>query len=365
MKPASAAFLYDFLQVQGGAEAVTLSLCERFPELRLVTAFVNPVTFSEAPLSAERLTTLTSATTIQGWQAIKTSHAFRSKTEFLGDLETLIFSGFYAPLALQAVDPKTSVYYCHTPPRFVYDLKHYYLDAVSSWQRALLNALIWWYQPQYEAAMRKMDVVYANSINTQQRLRRFLGIDAEVLYPPCNLEGYQFLSQGDYYLSTARLEPYKRVDTVVQAFMRMPSKRLVVTSGGSQLAHLKKLAAGASNIEFTGWVTQQELQRLVGNALATVYIPKDEDFGISPVQSMAAGKPVIGVNEGGVAETVLHESTGCLLNSDPSPADLVRCIETLTPDLLLNLRYACQNRAKLFGGNQFYDQMGMHIGSVC
>lgn len=364
MTSASAAFLYDFLQVPGGAEAVTLSLCERFPELRLVTGFVNPATFSEAPLSVERLTVLTSATTIHGWQTIKTSHAFRSKTEFLRDFETLIFSGYYAPLALRAADAATSVYYCHTPPRFVYDLKHYYLAAAPFWQRQLLKALIRWYQPQYEEALRRMDRVYANSINTQQRLRRFLGIDATVLYPPCNLEGYQFVSQGDYYLSTARLEPYKRIDTIVQAFRRMPHKRLIVTSGGSQFEHLKMLAAGARNIEFTGWVSQQKLQSLVGNALATVYIPKDEDFGISPVQSMAAGKPVIGVDEGGVAETVLHESTGYLLKPNPSAADLVECLEALNSDFLLGLRHACEKRARLFTGEQFYNQMGSHIGNL-
>lgn len=364
MNTASTAFLYDFLQVQGGAEAVTLGLCERFPELRFVTAFVNSAAFSEVPLSADRLTTLTSATTVQGWQTIKTSHAFRSKTEFLRDFETLIFSGFYSPLALLTANAANSVYYCHTPPRFVYDLKHYYLDAVPFWQRALLKALIRWYQPQYEEAVRKMDVVYANSINTQQRLKRYLGIEATVLYPPCNSQGYQFVSQGDYYLSTARLEPYKRVKTIVEAFIRMPHKRLIVASGGSQFEHLKRLAAGARNIEFTGWVSQQKLQNLVGNALATLYIPTDEDFGISPVQSMAAGKPVIGVNEGGVAETVLHESTGYLLKPNPSAADLVQCLEALDSDFLLGLRHACEKRARLFMGEQFYNQMGLHIGNL-
>jgi len=360
----SAAILYDFMQVRGGAEAVTLGLCEHFPELQLITAFVNQSAFPKSPISKERITTLAHPTTLQGWQTIQGCTAFRLRTRFLGQYETLIFSGAYAPLAIHNSQAAQNIYYCHTPPRFVYDLKDYYLKSIPQWQGPLLKALIRWYQPQYEAALQKMDVVYANSVNTQQRLRRFMGIESSVLYPPCDLEGYQFVSHGDYYLSTARLEPYKRVDVIVEAFKRMPHKKLIVTSGGSQLQNLKALAAGATNIRFTDWVTKKKLQDLVGNCLATIYIPKDEDFGISPVQSMAAGKPVIGVNEGGVAETVQHEQTGYLLDTDPSADELVHCIEGLSNTALADQRHACEGRAQRFDSHQFYEQFGQHLNKV-
>jgi glycosyltransferase involved in cell wall biosynthesis len=360
----SAAILYDFMQVRGGAEAVTLGLCEHFPELQLITAFVNQSAFPTSPIPKERITTLAHPTAVQGWQTIQGSTAFRLRTRFLGQYDTLIFSGAYAPLAIHNSQAVQNIYYCHTPPRFVYDLKDYYLKTIPQWQRPLLKALVRWYQPQYEAALQKMDVVYANSVNTQQRLKRFIGIESSVLYPPCDLEGYQFVSQGDYYLSTARLEPYKRVDVIVEAFKRMPHKKLIVTSGGSQLQSLKALAAGATNIQFTDWVTKKKLQDLVRNCLATIYIPKDEDFGISPVQSMAAGKPVIGVNEGGVAETVQYEQTGYLMDADPSADDLVHCIEGLSNTALADQRHACEGRAQRFDSHQFYEQFGQHLNKV-
>ena len=85
---------------------------------------------------------------------------------------------------------------------------------------------------------------------------------------------------GDYFLSTARLEPLKRVDLIIETFKGMPSKKLVVTSGGSQLESLKDLALGAKNITFTGWVSDTELRRLVRSVLRLSHIPKDEDFGM-------------------------------------------------------------------------------------
>ena len=98
------------------------------------------------------------------------------------------------------------------------------------------------------------------------------------------------------------------------------------------LESLKQLAGGAKNITFSGWVSDTELRRLVGNCVATIYIPKDEDFGISPVQSLAAGKPVIGVNEGGVAETIRNSKDGVRVSTPPSAAkvgEAVRAVEKL------------------------------------
>jgi glycosyltransferase involved in cell wall biosynthesis len=110
---------------------------------------------------------------------------------------------------------------------------------------------------------------------------------------------------------------------IVEAFKNMPHRQLVVASGGSELCSLEKLANGAPNIFFTDWVSEQELRRLVGHCKATIYIPRDEDFGRSPVQSLMAGKPVLGVREGGVLETVSHDETGILLDREPTPRDII------------------------------------------
>lgn len=326
------AVLYDFMQVPGGAERATLALCESFKHMDLVTAFVDSTAFTELPLHTSRLKSLTSPTSITGWHLLKSARAFERKTDFLKDYDSLIFSGSVAPLAIKNSGANKNVYYCHTPPRFLYDLRDYYLDTATVLQRPVLKALMRYLQPRYEDAIGRMDKVFANSKNVQARLKKYLNVDSEVLYPPCGTEGFDWMGEGDYFLSTARLEPLKRVDLIVEAFKGMPDKKLIVTSGGSQLASLKNIAVGSKNITFTDWVSDTELRRLVGNCIATIYIPIDEDFGISPVQSLAAGKPVIGVNEGGVAETVREPADGVLISTPPSPEKLreaLRAIETL------------------------------------
>lgn len=354
------AILYDFLQVRGGAEAVTLGLCHHFQNLDLVTGFVNPSAFPSVPIESRRLKTLTRPTSLAGWQTLKTCFAFEHNASWLKDYDTLIFSGSNAPLAIKNSQAKKHIYYCHTPPRFVYDLKDYYLDAVPLWQKPLLKSLIAFLQPRYEESIGKMDVVFANSRNVQRRLKKYLNVDAQVLYPPCKTDRFKWGGQGGYFLSTARVEEYKRVELIVRAFMRMPDRKLVVTSGGSQLEKLKRLASGYNNIEFTGWVSEERLADLVGNCVATIYIPKDEDFGMSPVESMGAGKPVIGVNEGGVKETVIPGETGWLLPENPVLTDLMGLVSEIDSQTTLKLKSKCEATVGTFGGT-FYSAMSKEI----
>jgi glycosyltransferase involved in cell wall biosynthesis len=149
------------------------------------------------------------------------------------------------------------------------------------------------------------------------------------------------------------LEDYKRVDMIVKAFLRMPDKKLIVTSGGSELAHLKRIADNAPNIVFTGWVNEDRLRELVGRAIATIYVPIDEDFGMSPVESMAAGKPVIGVAEGGMLETVVQAETGTLIPGELSPEKVAHAVHKLTPARALEMREVCENRAAAFHPDRF------------
>ena len=200
-----------------------------------------------------------------------------------------------------------------------------------------------------------MDGIAANSANVAQRLSDYLGIEGvEVIHPPVETGVFRWLDAGDYYLSTARLEPYKRVELVVRAFMEMPNRQLVVASGGSELPALKQLAAGYGNIRFTGWQSEQQLRELIGRCAATVYVPVDEDFGLSPVESMAAGKPVIGVAEGGLLETVQQGETGFLINKDHfSQGDtavhaICEAVATLSLADIQGMRAACEQQAKAF-----------------
>ena len=361
----NAAFLYDFLQVPGGAEQVALHVHRTFDEIDLTFGFIDRCSFPEGSLTHSRIQALTSASTVPGWQGIKTMSAFERKSAFLQNYQTVIYSGVYAPVAIKHHFKGRNIYYCHTPPRFVYDLRDYYSEQANIWQKPLLNSLVRYLEPRYEKALRRMDVIVANSTNVRDRLQKYLGIsNAKVIYPPVDISKFTCQGQGDYYLSTARLEPYKRVESIVRAFMQMPEKNLVVASGGSEMLRLKKLSSGHQNISFLGWCSSSKLQQKIGNCIATIYLPYDEDFGMSPVESMAAGKPVIGVAEGGLLESVVHNETGLLigpgeLGHDSSGANyegikaIIRAIYKMDGATALGMRSACEKRATLFSSKVF------------
>jgi len=267
-----------------------------------------------------------------------------------------VFSGSLACMAASRIDAY-KIHYCHTPPRILYDQRDFYLSRVRPLKRPVYKAFLAYYERAFKKALARMDVVAANSKNVQKRLRDFLGADSEIVHPPCETEKFPFLAQEDFYLSTARVDGLKRVDVIVEAFAAMPQKKLVVVSGGSELEKMKRRAESLKNVTILGWVDGKTLARLIGTCVAAIYIPRDEDFGISPVEAMAAGKPVIGVAEGGLLETVVHGETGILLPPDPTPEDAARAVNALTPEAALTMREACERRAALFDVKIFLQKM--------
>ncbi|WP_027367030.1 glycosyltransferase [Desulfocurvibacter africanus] len=300
-----------------------------------------------------------------GLRQLRLALAFLRRSSFVSNYETAIYSGSYAPLAVR--NPALhNILYCHTPPRFLYDQREHFLSLVAPWQRPLFLALTGWLKSRYEAAVTAMNTVLANSGNVQRRIRSFLGhlvdsapqvLNAEIVYPPCHTGRYAWLGQDGYYLSLARLDALKRVEMVVEAFARMPDKRLVVASTGPELAKIQLRARGLNTISIIGPVGETRLRELLGRCVATVYVPVDEDFGLTPVESMAAGKPVIGVAEGGLLETVLHGETGTLLPPAFGVQDLIQAVRDMTPGRARAMREPCRTRAQLFDITRFLERM--------
>ncbi len=291
------------------------------------------------------------------WRQFKLSRAFTHRTTFLKNYATVIYSGFYTPLAVRHHRHGRNILYCHTPPRFIYDQRVFYLNQLPIGLRPALQAFIHYLQPRYEQAVAQMDVIIANSENVRHRIRHYLNQEATVIHPPCDTSRFIWQGLGDYYLSAARLDPLKQVNLIVQAFLKMPKKRLIVTSGGPELPKLQKLANHAPNIHFTGWVGETQLTELIGNAIATLYLPIEEDFGMSPVESMAAGKPVIGIAQGGILETVIQNETGILIEPPLDVEAICHAVEILTPQQVIKMREACEKRAEQFRTEVFLEKM--------
>jgi glycosyltransferase involved in cell wall biosynthesis len=355
---ATSAIFHDYFSIRGGGERLVLDLA-RGLEAAVVTGYRTNDSYPESDFPADyRELSAIRIPGTRGLTALSLAFAFARARPLAANYGTRIFSGVTAPFAAPPLSaPGRNIFYCHTPPRFLYDQRAGYVAGMSAANKLAFAVAAPLFQRDYERTIGNMHVVVANSENTRRRIRRYLGRDSLVVYPPVDTEAFGWGEPQGYYLSTARLSPLKRVDRIVDAFLALPDKRLVIASGGEQNAELRRRAAGAPNISFTGWTSDAQLRELVAGAIATVYVPVDEDFGMSAVESMAAGKPVIGVAEGGLLETVVPGETGILLPSDFRPADLAARVRTLDARAAHAMRAACEARATQFTRRRFLDAM--------
>lgn len=352
------ALFHDYFAIRGGGERLVLTLAEAL-DAELVYGYRTSETF-DAVMFPPMVRDLSLPEILRrpGLRPLSLARRFARERAWASRRTVRIFSGVAAPMAAPEKRPGTcNIFYCHTPPRFLFDQRAHFIGALSPARRVAARPALAAFERTYRRAVSRMDVIVANSATTQARIRAFLGRESVIVHPPCDTDRFVWRGQGDYYLSTARLDPLKRVDRAVAAFREMPDKKLVVVSGGPELPALQRLAGDATNIDIRGWVGEEELSSLVGNAIATIYLATDEDFGMSPVESMAAGKPVIGVAEGGLLETVIPGATGVLLSAGAAVPDLVEAVNGMTPLRASEMRAACEARAAQFSRAKFVDAM--------
>ena len=299
-----------------------------------------------------------------GLRHIKLKLAFLFKTKFLKDYDTIIFSWDCLSAVRNCSKNSKKIYYCHTPPRYLYDLRWEYLKKVKWYLRPAFEIISYVFKKMYENDIKKMDLILTNSINTKNRLKNFLWYDSNVVYPPVKLDEFKWVNQGDYYLSFARLSDAKRVDNIVKAFLKMPDKKLVVVywENDPQKEKIFSLAKNAKNIYFKTFPWNIWFYECVWSCIASIYIPIDEDFWMSPVETMAAWKPVLGVNEWWLKESIIHKKTGYLIPEWWKPEDIIEAINNfLTPEKCLEMRENCEKRAKDFSYEEFEKQINKYV----
>ena len=210
------------------------------------------------------------------------------------------------------------VSYVHTPVRYAWDQMHAYLRQSALARRGLGPFIRWQLHAlrQWDlASSRRPDHLVANSRFTAQRIQRYWGRQATVVHPPVAVDRFRWdQPRDDVYLCLCRLVPYKRVDLVVEAFNRTGLPLLVV-GDGPERARLEAMAK--PNVQLLGRLNQEQVNALMSRCRAYVYAGL-EDFGIAPVEAMAAGAPVIGLAQGGLLDTVRCLSSGC-----PQPTGLL------------------------------------------
>lgn len=206
--------------------------------------------------------------------------------------------------------------YCHTPIRYAWDFYYQYLQN-SGLDKGIKGIIL----KQILHKIRIWDVVSANRVDyfiansnyIAKRIKKIYNRESHVINPPVDIEKFSCCYEKEnYFLAASRMVPYKKMDLIVEAFNKMPDKKLIVIGDGEDFEKIKSNAS--RNIEFLGYQKSEDLRKYMQKAKAFVFAA-EEDFGITVVEAMSCGTPVIALNKGGTAETVEHEKTGILFNN--------------------------------------------------
>ncbi len=205
------------------------------------------------------------------------------------------------------------VCYCHTPIRYAWDLYDEYVKDLKQPKKFLVQETLKYIRKWDIQTLDRVDFFLANSNFVKERIKRIYDRDAKVIYPPVDTNKFKLCrNKENFYITASRLVPYKKTKLIVEAFNEMPDKKLIVIGAGEELKKIKAVAK--PNIKVLGYQPDSVLIEYMQNAKAYVYAAI-EDFGITPVEAMACGTPVIALNKGGTAETVINGTTGVLFEN--------------------------------------------------
>ena len=314
------ALVHYWLLGQRGGEKVIEAFCRMFPAADIFTLFYEPESVS--PLIRSRNVFVSSLNPFRRIHRSLLPLMPLAVESF--DLRgyDLVISSESGPAKGVITSANTRhICYCHTPMRYLWELAPEYRSRAAGPLARLMYAPCANYLRLWDyASAARVDRFVANSVNVKRRIWKTWRRRASVVYPPVPLQSFQYGASRGYYLIVSEMVSYKRLDVAVRAFAAS-GRKLKIVGGGPEYRALKRLAA--PNIEFCGRVPDSQLRDLYSGSAALV-MPGEEDFGITMVESLASGKPVIAVARGGAMEIVQN---GCgLLYDDAEPDSLQKAI---------------------------------------
>ncbi|MBO3461312.1 glycosyltransferase [Aetokthonos hydrillicola Thurmond2011] len=356
------ALVHDYLTQRGGAERVFELLCKRYPEADVFTSLYDP---EQSIDLGERLVNTTFLQKIPG--AIKYFRlmaplyfpAFRALD--LQDYDLIISSSTSFAKAVRKSPQARHICFCHNITRFLWDTETYLREYGDYRYFAPLIEQVF-------QVMRKVDLNYAqepdlyiaNSSVVAHRIKKIYKKEAIVINYPIDTTKFIFSDQkDDYYLASARMISYKRLDIIVEAFNWL-GWRLLISGDGPEGERLKSKALG--NIEFLGHVTDVERTLLFSQA-KSIIVAALEDYGLVPVEANASGTPVISYGAGGVLDTQIPGKTGVFFKRQTPESLLAALLEAKQINWdYHNIRdHAIQN----FSEEAFFSKVEQVIGQAC
>lgn len=360
------AIVHDFLTTIGGGERVVMALHELYPH---------------APIYTLRYDETGTAGLFKGWdiRVAKLGKSFIGRRPSLAlpflpnAVETLPLSEYDVVISSSSAFSKgvvtkpttLHISYCHTPMRFVWDWTSEYAreNNYESGFRSVAGRLVTHYLRLWDqASAERVDSWVANSSTVAKRIKKYYRKDATVIFPPVEpavTTETERPADEPYLLIVSRLSPYKKIDLAIEASARLHQPLVVIGKGGDE-ARLRQLAADLNApVAFLGYQDDATIQQYYAHCRAFLF-PGEDDFGITPVEAMSYGKPVIAYSKGGALETVIDGKTG-LFFSESTAGSLADAMQQFLTDETSFSAEACKKQAAKFSKEVFKKEMAAFV----
>ena len=319
------AIVHYWLVTMRGGEKVLEELCRLFPDADIYTNVYAPEKISET-IKAHNIYT----TKINRWPMSK--KLYQKYMPFMPDaLMELDLTGYDLIISSESgpakgVCPAPQAFhicYCHTPLRYLWDMYHEYFRKANPLVKLFMKKMIPGLRQWDVMSSNLVDHFIANSSFVAARILRYYKRQADIVYPPCNIEAYinNPRKPEDFYLFFGQLVGYKRADLAIEACVKSGRKLVVIGDGKSKEA---RKYAKTGLVTFTGRVSDQQVADYLSRARALIF-PGIEDFGIIPVEANAAGCPVLAYRKGGACDSILDKKTG-LFFEEQTPEAIINCM---------------------------------------
>ncbi|WP_166241158.1 glycosyltransferase [Paenibacillus turpanensis] len=349
------AIVHDYLNQYGGAERVLELFMDLFPDAPIYTLLTDLSKVSPRFREADIRTSFIHNIPLAKKHYKKMIGLFPLAVEQfdLRKYDLILSSSSAFAKGVITNTHQTHICYCYTPMRYVWDLYHQYMkeDITNPIFRAVLPFVLHRIRMWDQLTAQRVDYFIADAHNVAKRIKKYYGRESEVIHPPVNIRRFKVVAETEpYYLIVSRLIPYKRVDIVIEAFNAL-KKPLIIIGDGYDRPRLQALAG--PTVQLLGELPDEQVNEYFAKCQAFI-MPGEEDFGITPLEAQACGRPVIAFRKGGSLETIVEGETGLFF--DEQSADHVKKaildFETKTFD-----RQQIRNHAELFSEERFKSQM--------
>ena len=362
MKNKKISVVHEWLLSYAGSEQVTAKILNLFPQSKLFSV-VDFLTDKQRIFFDGRRAVTTFIQKLPGahkhYQKYLPLMPLAVEQLDVSEADIVISSAHAVAKGVLTGPDQLHISYVHSPMRYAWDLQHQYLresglnKGLKGWiTKWLLHKLRIW---DYRTA-NGVDHFIANSQFIARRIKKIYGRDATVIYPPVAVDDFPCVEQKeDFYFTASRMVPYKKMDLIVEAFTKMPDKKLIVIGDGGESKKIAELAAGHSNITLLGYQPFDVLKSHMQRAKAFVFAA-EEDFGITPVEAQACGTPVIAFGKGGTLETVrplgVDTPTGLFFDTQSVPS-LCAAIQSFEENQHMFIPADCRANAEKFSTQRF------------